>query len=33
MPDKKTLEDFIKGLSGDVTVYFDYIKGVFIRIR
>lgn len=32
MPNKKLLEDFLKGMSGgNVTVFFDRVKGEFIR--
>lgn len=33
MPDKKTLEAFIKGMSGDPQVYFDVNKGEFIWFK
>lgn len=32
MPDKKTLEEFLKGFHGNVTVIFDAEAGVFRRI-
>lgn len=33
MPDKETLEDFLRGSSSHPTVIFDIEKGVFIRTR
>ena len=32
MPTKKMLEDFVKGSSEGVRVYFDVEKGIFKRI-
>lgn len=31
MPDKETLEAFLRGKSGEVTVYFDILTGKFVR--
>ena len=31
MPDKKTLEDFLKGMFKKTKVYFNLKKGIFTR--
>jgi len=33
MPDQKTLEAFLEGMHGPVTVYFDTERGEFIQLR
>ncbi len=33
MPDKETLEAFIRSLSGPVEVYFDREKGEFVWLK
>ena len=33
MPSKELLEDFLRGLSGPVSVQFDAERGVFVRVR
>jgi len=30
MPTRKVLEDFLKGMYGKVTTYFDTEKGIFV---
>lgn len=32
MPDKETLEEFIKSMHGEVTVYFDRELGEFVWV-
>lgn len=33
MPSKKLLEEFLKGMHGEVTVLFDRNKGEFVRTK
>lgn len=33
MPSKRMLEDYLDGMNGNLTVYFDSEKGKFVRVK